>query len=580
MIKKSMDIMDVYAVSQKYVERLSNCFVDNIYSTGQYWLFKLKCRDGKHYLKLEPSVRVHVSRVEPIEKGIDKFTAFMRKHIRGMKISMFKQLGWERIVEIDLEGHGREYRLIVEILPRGFLLLLDSEWNILYANRYATLRDRVIKRGVRYSPPPGYRDLEEYLNSLHARIRVGKDLVRGIVKGWGLPGYIAEEILYRSGMYSMKNVKVENVDRTDLDQLIEEFMGIMREARDFHGYVVKYEGGPKLYTAYKPYIYVELYDAELIEHDMLDDAIDSYFTVLEKERMISRKREEIESRIKSLEKTIESQLEMIEGFEEKYKKYMRFYDLIVRNYNIVEKALDCARNTREEDGWEYIVEVCRNIVRVEKDKGLIYVLLDNVEVPLDIRFDVWRNASKYMVLANEYRGKAKKAFEHLEELKKKIEELRSISISIKDRVVRGIRPKYWYERFHWLITSNGFLVIGGRDADQNEALVKKYMEPRDIFLHAEIHGAPATIMKTGGKNPSERDLYEAAVIAACYSRGWRERLGYLEVFWVYGEQVSKKPPSGEYLEKGAFMIYGKKNYVRVELRLALGVEETLSLIHI
>ncbi|MEM1675038.1 MAG: NFACT RNA binding domain-containing protein, partial [Desulfurococcaceae archaeon] len=88
-----------------------------------------------------------------------------------------------------------------------------------------------------------------------------------------------------------------------------------------------------------------------------------------------------------------------------------------------------------------------------------------------------------------------------------------------------------------------------------------------------IHGAPVTILKTNSSSFSEEDVYEAGLITTCYSRGWKLGLGYLDVYWVYGEQVSKKAPSGEYLSKGSFMIYGKRNYFRVELKLGIGIEE-------
>ncbi len=49
--------------------------------------------------------------------------------------------------------------------------------------------------------------------------------------------------------------------------------------------------------------------------------------------------------------------------------------------------------------------------------------------------------------------------------------------------------------------------------------------------------------------------------------------GAVDVYWVSPEQVSKSPPSGQRLKKGAFMIHGSKNYVRnVPLRVAVGVE--------
>jgi hypothetical protein len=46
----------------------------------------------------------------------------------------------------------------------------------------------------------------------------------------------------------------------------------------------------------------------------------------------------------------------------------------------------------------------------------------------------------------------------------------------------------------------------------------------------------------------------------------------MDVFYVRGEQVTLKAPSGEYRGRGSFMIYGTRGWVRnVELRLGVGV---------
>ncbi|MEM0179571.1 MAG: NFACT RNA binding domain-containing protein, partial [Fervidicoccaceae archaeon] len=96
-----------------------------------------------------------------------------------------------------------------------------------------------------------------------------------------------------------------------------------------------------------------------------------------------------------------------------------------------------------------------------------------------------------------------------------------------------------------------------------------------IYLHADIQGAPSTVLITDGKSVAEEDIFDAAVIAAAYSKAWKENLTSIDVFWVKGNQVSLSPPSGEYLRKGSFMIYGQKNYIKnVYLMLYIGVQRT------
>ena len=116
------------------------------------------------------------------------------------------------------------------------------------------------------------------------------------------------------------------------------------------------------------------------------------------------------------------------------------------------------------------------------------------------------------------------------------------------------------------------LILGGRDAGSNETLLKRYTNPEDVIMHAEAHGAPFIVMKTGGAQPTIETLREAAQACVSYSRLWKEGIRSGDAYWVKPEQVTKSAPAGEYLTKGAFMIRGTRNYIRgIELALAVGV---------
>lgn len=57
------------------------------------------------------------------------------------------------------------------------------------------------------------------------------------------------------------------------------------------------------------------------------------------------------------------------------------------------------------------------------------------------------------------------------------------------------RKPMWFEKFAWFITSDNYLVVAGKDAQQNEQLVKRYLRPGDAYLHAEVHGAATCILR-------------------------------------------------------------------------------------
>ncbi len=575
MIKKNMDIVDVYAWVRNNSEKINRCRIDNIYYTRFYWLLKIRCPGtGKVFLKIEPGTRIHLSEIEPSIKEIDKFTAFLRKHIRGGIITNVSMTGWERIVYFDIISRSKNYRLYVEILPRGFTVLTDDNNRILYANRFAELRDRKIKIGEKYRTPPSKINLlETDIDQLIEQLKIGRDLVRGIVKGWGLPGYLAEEVLYRSGLHDYKNNPVNTVDKTDLVKLVHAFKEVLNESVKGMGYIVYSDDEPVLVTPYNPLLFTEKYDVEVKVFEVFDKALDYYFGEYERRRFSEELLEKYRGEIERLKRSLEEQKKLVDKYIEKVHELEKILEIIYNHHELLSKLITCSKLVKEKYGWEHVVKKCKGIERVDKAKGIIYVGINDLLIPLNIRLDIWGNVNELRRKIGEYKRKVKSASEKMREVEERIKDFEKKITRSYLRVRRGIRPRQWFERYHWLITRNGFLVIGGRDAGQNETIVRKYLEPNDIFLHAEIHGAPATVLKTRGKEPLHEDILDAAVIAGCYSRAWKEGFGSIDVFWVKGSQVSKKPPSGEYLSKGAFMVYGRKEYTRVVLRLAIGVEE-------
>ena len=123
------------------------------------------------------------------------------------------------------------------------------------------------------------------------------------------------------------------------------------------------------------------------------------------------------------------------------------------------------------------------------------------------------------------------------------------------------RKVYWFEKFYWFISSENYLVIGGRDQQQNELIVKRYMRAADIYVHAEIQGASSVLIKNpSGAEIPPKTLLEAGTMAISYSVAWEAKV-VTSAYWVRSEQVSKTAPTGEYLSTGSFMIRGKKNFL-------------------
>jgi predicted ribosome quality control (RQC) complex YloA/Tae2 family protein len=196
-----------------------------------------------------------------------------------------------------------------------------------------------------------------------------------------------------------------------------------------------------------------------------------------------------------------------------------------------------------------------------------------MRIIIDTNKTIDQNASRYFEAAKKARAKAERAKKALEKTAQdliKLEKHRS-SESREETAVKKIRKALWYEKFRWFRTSDDRLVIGGRDATTNDMVIKKYTEDHDLIFHTDMAGSPFFVLKTEGKPVPKQIVREVADATCSFSRAFK--LGYNEqsVFYASPDQVTKKAQSGEYLQKGAFMIRGKTEYTGNSINVAIGL---------
>jgi predicted ribosome quality control (RQC) complex YloA/Tae2 family protein len=346
--------------------------------------------------------------------------------------------------------------------------------------------------------------------------------------------------------------------------------------------------GIKIYDEVEPYEFLQFKGREKEEANSFDEALDIYFTAKEKEKeqtkQINREaeiwkkmqkiKEDQESRIKSLQEGQENFLKRAKLIEE----YITEIDAIIKIINTMIKA-----GVKWADIWKNIKDekkrgnVFANLIhKLDLLNGTVAVMLnpkdeeENSEAPtelvnIDIKLTAYQNFEKYYnekkksaVKENKTKDAAQMAIKVAE--KTAIKELMIEKQKIEN--LQKIRKIFWFEKYNWFITSENYLVLSGRSAQENEFLVKRYLKKGDLFIHANTHGAAATILKNPtGNAVSPISLNEAGMYCVCRSSAWEQKL-ISEAYWVHDHQVSKTAPSGEYLQTGSFMIRGKKNYVR------------------
>lgn len=160
--------------------------------------------------------------------------------------------------------------------------------------------------------------------------------------------------------------------------------------------------------------------------------------------------------------------------------------------------------------------------------------------------------------------------------------------------------RHWFEKFKWFISSDGHLVIAGRDATTNEIIIKKHTDSDDIVFHTDMAGSPFVIIKSNtddvkrilgddysplfvpsnenlpsfNSNFSSQTILESGSFTAIHSKAWKVGLGSADVFFVKPDQVSKEANSGEFMSKGSFMIRGETKYVDTSMDFAIGLMHT------
>ncbi|NXD11736.1 NEMF factor, partial [Nothocercus nigrocapillus] len=203
----------------------------------------------------------------------------------------------------------------------------------------------------------------------------------------------------------------------------------------------------------------------------------------------------------------------------------------------------------------------KQLKKPQKNKPLL--------VDVDLSLSAYANAKKYYDHKRHAAKKTQKTVEAAEKAFKSAEKKTKQTLKEVQTVttIQKARKVYW-QKFLWFVSSENYLIIAGRDQQQNELIVKRYLRSGnltflagDIYVHADLHGATSCVIKNPTGEPiPPRTLTEAGTMALCYSAAWDARV-VTSAWWVFHHQVSKTAPTGEYLTTGSFMIRGKKNFL-------------------
>jgi len=203
-MKKAMSNVDVAAIVAELQTRIAGGFFGKAYqSSGDAIWLTIQAREGRLDIILEAGRRAHVTRKERVVgRTPPQFPAMLRSRLSGGRIVSVEQHDFDRVMEICVERSDGRYRLVVELFPKGNMLLLDDEMRIILPLRPMSFRDRKLIAGEQYVYHAGAEDprsvsierLEAILHSSDA------DLVRTLVRNLNMGGTYGEEVCLRAGV--------------------------------------------------------------------------------------------------------------------------------------------------------------------------------------------------------------------------------------------------------------------------------------------------------------------------------------------------------------------------------------------
>lgn len=589
-MKEEMSSFDIAMLLGELKDTVKNARIENIYHIPPATvILKLhKPNQPAFNLLLEAGKRFHITSYQITKPP--KPTAFcmsLRKHLRNGLIKEISQHEFERIVTLHI-NRKEEFKLVAEFFGEGNIILVNSQNMILQALTYKRMRDRNILRNIefQYPPPSGKNPLQINREDFEQIKNYGSlEIVKALTKFLSIGGVYAEEILLKAKID--KNTPCESLTEQQIEALFDGVQKIFSNIheKELQPRIVFDERGEWIDVTPIP---LEKYSSlKQKPYATFNEALDEYYMKIGGREKTTAISEKVEVELRRLERRLEEQRKALEKAKKEIERNRRIGDAIYAHFSQLQSLLQEIQQKRKGGkSWEQIT-IDLQSQKMKKQVPAVYfhsldtknyvlnVGIEDLIFPLSLRISIQANASNYYSEAKKAERKRKGAEKAIQETLERIENLKAQAKQRMEMLAEApqkVRKKMWFEKFRWFKSSDGFLVIGGKDATTNEILIKKHMETHDIVFHADIQGAPFVLIKTEGKIVPEKTLMEAAVFAASYSKAWRQLLGAIDVYWVKPEQISKSPPSGQYLEKGAFMIYGKKNYMKnTPLRLAVGV---------
>jgi len=566
-MKREMTAFDVLAMSQE-MQCLVGGFVDKVF----HWdrrsvLFRINAPAGRRELLLKDGKWLYMPQDRPETPDTPGgFAVHLRKMLNNARVTAVWQREFDRIIVLDMGNREGTYQVIFELFGEGNLLVVQ-DGKIANCIEQKTWRHRDIRIGIDYQFPPSrphplLMDLTAWREALSVSTA---DTVRTLATAGNMGGQYAEEACLVAGVD--KNRKAKTLVEEDIVGLSSAIKQLFLRL-DTPQPTVYY--GPEHAVDVAPIALLQDAALEAEAYPTFSDALDEYIIAKAPDAEDVRD-EELERLLRQREQQAESvdrlRAESLDLADKANHLYARYAEVV--------KLLSVLGKKADELNWEQMRDFAQGLpfcVKVEPDKDMIVVRIDEAEVPLNYRLSIDENANLLFSHSKEAKEKMRGAEQALMETEKKVEDRQRHGQEVARAAKAKAKPtkQFWFETYRWFMSSQNRLVLGGRDARSNEQLVKKHLGDPDRYAHADLHGAASVIIKNGSE-AGEEEMRQVCTFALASSKAWGAGVSEGSAYWVVPDQVSKTPEAGEFVPRGGFIIRGRRNYFHhLPLRLAVG----------
>lgn len=357
------------------------------------------------------------------------------------------------------------------------------------------------------------------------------------------------------------------------------------------GYILMLQkNSDQIYDEFCPLLLNQFKSRDSVKFETFDASLDEFYSKIESQRVEQQQKTKEGSAMQKLSKIRMDQENRVHTLKKEVDRCVTMAELIEYNLDDVDAAILAVRVALANGmNWEDLARMVKEerksgnpvaslIDKLYLERNCMTLLLSNnldemdddektqpvEKVEVDLALSAHANARRWYEQKKKQESKQEKTITAHDKAFKAAERKTRLQLSQEKTVaaISHMRKVHWFEKFNWFISSENYLVISGRDAQQNEMIVKRYMSKGDLYVHAELHGASSTVIKNHKpEHPvPPLTLNQTGCFTVCHSQAWDSKI-VTSAWWVYPHQVSKTAPTGEYLTVGSFMIRGKKNFL-------------------